>query len=73
MKIIRPKSAEVFNIELGKDLLARDKSLARGNRKKSDGLSVSTVDVMGSIESGKTSLNKAILKKPGMGQKAASP
>jgi hydrogenase nickel incorporation protein HypB len=71
MKIIRPKGPEIFDIELEKDLLAKNRSLARGNRKKFDGLNILAIDIMGSIGSGKTSLIKAILKKLGMGQKVA--
>jgi hydrogenase nickel incorporation protein HypB len=71
MKVIRSKGPEIFDIELEKDLLAKNRSLARGNRKKFDGLNILAVDIMGSIGSGKTSLIKAILKKLGMGQKVA--
>jgi hydrogenase nickel incorporation protein HypB len=71
MKIIRPKGPEIFDIELEKDLLAKNRSLARGNRKKFDGLNILAIDIMGSIGSGKTSLIKAILKELGMGQKVA--
>jgi hydrogenase nickel incorporation protein HypB len=71
MKVIRSKGPEIFDIELEKDLLAKNRSLARGNRKKFDGLDILAVDIMGSIGSGKTSLIKAILKKLGMGQRVA--
>ncbi len=71
MKIIRSKGPEIFDIELEKDLLAKNRSLARENRKKFDGLNILAIDIMGSIGSGKTSLIKAILKRLGMGQKVA--
>ena len=71
MKVIRSKGPEIFDIELEKDLLAKNRSLARENRKMLDGLNILAIDIMGSIGSGKTSLIKAILKELGMGQKVA--
>jgi hydrogenase nickel incorporation protein HypB len=71
MKVIRSKGPEIFDIELEKDLLAKNRSLARENRKNFDGLNILAVDIMGSIGSGKTSLIKAILKRLGIGQKVA--
>jgi len=71
MKIIRPKGPEIFDIELEKDLLAKNRGLAKENRKRFDRSNILAVDMMGSIGSGKTSLIKAILKKLGMGKKAA--
>jgi len=71
VKVIRSKGPEIFDIELEKDLLAKNRSLARENRKKLDGLNILAIDVMGSIGSGKTSLIKAILRELGMGQKVA--
>jgi len=71
MKTIRPKGPEIFDIELEKDLLAKNKSLARENRKKFDHLRILAVDIMGSIGSGKTSLITAILRKLRMGDKVA--
>ncbi len=71
MKIVRPKGPEVFDIELEKDLLAKNRGLARENRKRFDRSKILAVDVMGSIGSGKTSLIKAVLKKLGMGMRAA--
>jgi len=71
VKVIRSKGPEIFDIELEKDLLAKNRSLARENRKKLDGLSILAIDLMGSIGSGKTSLIKAILRKLGMGEKVA--
>jgi hydrogenase nickel incorporation protein HypB len=71
MKIIRPKGPEIFDIELEKDLLAKNRRLAKENRKRFDRSNVLAIDIMGSIGSGKTSLIKAILKKLGMGKKVA--
>ena len=71
MKIVRPKGPEILDIELEKDLLARNRSLARGNKKKLDGLNILAIDIMGSIGSGKTSLIKALLRKLAMGKEIA--
>ena len=71
MKIIKSTGPEIFDIELEKDLLAKNKSLAKENRKRFDRSNILTIDIMGSIGSGKTSLIKAILKRLGMGEKVA--
>jgi hydrogenase nickel incorporation protein HypB len=68
VKVIRSREGEIFDIELEKDLLSRNKSLAKSNRKKFDQSKILTIDIMGSIGSGKTSLIKAILRKLGMGE-----
>jgi hydrogenase nickel incorporation protein HypB len=71
MKIIRSRGPEIFDIELEKDLLAKNRRLAKENRKRFDRSNILTVDIMGSIGSGKTSLIKAILKRLGMGEEVA--
>ena len=71
MKIVRSKGPEIFDIELDKDLLARNKALARTNRRAFDRSKILVIDVMGSVGSGKTSLIKAILRKLAMGEKVA--
>jgi hydrogenase nickel incorporation protein HypB len=71
MKIVRSKGPEIFDIELDKDLLARNKALARANRRAFDRSRILVIDVMGSVGSGKTSLIKAILKKLAMGERVA--
>ncbi len=68
MKVIKPRGPEIFDIELEKDLLAKNRGLARENRRRFDRLRITTIDVMGSIGSGKTSLIKAVLKKLKMGE-----
>ena len=68
MKVIRAKGEVTFDIELEKNLLARNKSLARVNRKRFDQFKILVIDIMGSIGSGKTSLIKAILRKLSMGE-----
>jgi hydrogenase nickel incorporation protein HypB len=71
MKIIKSTGPKIFDIELEKDLLAKNKSLAKENRERFDRSNILTIDIMGSIGSGKTSLIKAILKRLGMGEKVA--
>ena len=71
MKIIKSTGPEIFDIELEKDLFAKNKSLAKENRERFDRSNILTIDIMGSIGSGKTSLIKAILKRLGMGEKVA--
>jgi hydrogenase nickel incorporation protein HypB len=71
MKIIKSKGPEIFDIELEKDLLAKNRSLAKENRKRFDRSNILAIDIMGSIGSGKTSLIKAILKRLGMGKNVA--
>ena len=68
MKVIKSRDPNIFDIELEKDLLAKNRSVAKENRKKFDRLNITAVDIMGSIGSGKTSLIKAILKKLKMGK-----
>ncbi len=68
MKIIKSKGPEIFDIELEKDLLAKNRALAKENRKKLDRSKIIAIDIMGSIGSGKTSLIKALLKKLNMGE-----
>jgi hydrogenase nickel incorporation protein HypB len=71
MKIIKSRGPEIFDIELEKGLLAKNKSLAKENRRKFDSLNILAIDIMGSIGSGKTSLIKAILNRLGTGEGVA--
>ncbi|NWG02849.1 MAG: hydrogenase nickel incorporation protein HypB [Syntrophaceae bacterium] len=71
MKIIKSKGPEIFDIELEKALLAKNRSLAKANKKRFDRSKILAIDIMGSIGSGKTTLIKAILKKLGIGKKVA--
>ena len=71
MRIIKVRGPVIFDIELEKDLLAKNRNLAKENRKRFDRTNILAIDIMGSIGSGKTSLIKAILKKLGMGKEVA--
>jgi len=68
MKVIKSKGPEIFDIELEKDLLAKNRLLAKRNRKIFDEKGILAIDIMGSIGSGKTSLIKAILRRLNMGK-----
>ena len=54
--IIEADDGETYDIELEKDLLEANKKIAFENRKLFDRFKIQTIDVMGSIGSGKTSL-----------------
>jgi len=71
MRIIKARGPVIFDIELEKDLLAKNRNLAKENRKRFDRTNILAIDIMGSIGSGKTSLIKAILKRLGMGKEVA--
>ena len=71
MKIIKSKGPEIFDIELEKDILAKNRNLAKENKKRFDRSNILAIDIMGSIGSGKTSLIKANLKRLEMGKKVA--
>jgi hydrogenase nickel incorporation protein HypB len=71
MRIIKVRGPVIFDIELEKDLLAKNRNLAKENRKRFDRTNILAIDIMGSIGSGKTSLIKAILKRLGMGKEVA--
>jgi hydrogenase nickel incorporation protein HypB len=71
MRILKSRGPEIFDIELEKDLLAKNRSLAKENRERLDRGNILAIDIMGSIGSGKTSLIKAILRRIGMSNSVA--
>jgi len=71
MRIVKSRGSEIFDIELEKDLLAKNRSLAKENRERLDRGNILAIDIMGSIGLGKTSLIKAILKRIGIGNSVA--
>lgn len=61
--IIKADEGETFDIELEKNLLDANKKIALENRKIFDKFNIKTMDVMGSIGSGKTSLIENLVDK----------
>ena len=61
--IIKADEGETFDIELEKNLLDANKKIALENRKILDKFNIKTIDVMGSIGSGKTSLIENLVDK----------
>lgn len=61
--IIEALDDETYDIELEKDLLEANKKIALENRKLFDKFRIKTIDVMGSIGSGKTSLIENLVDK----------
>jgi len=61
--IIEAEDGETYDIELEKDLLEANKKIALENRKLFDKFKIKTIDVMGSIGSGKTSLIENLVDK----------
>jgi len=55
-EVVLPDEDLILDIELEEDLLKKNKELAEENRKKLRKAAVRTIDIMGSIGSGKTSL-----------------
>lgn len=71
MKVVKPKGAVILDIELEKNLLQKNRNLAKENRRRFDRLGILAIDIMGSVGSGKTSLIKGILRKLALGERAA--
>lgn len=63
MKIIKPKSSEIFDIELEESLLRKNKELAEENKRIFNQYGIKTVDILGSIGSGKTTLIRQLVKR----------
>ncbi len=62
-RIIRAEEGEIFDIELSADLLKANEVLAMKNRKLLSKHGIKTIDVMGSVGTGKTSLIEQIVHK----------
>ena len=60
-EVITSSENEVFDIELEADILKANKDLAVENHAKLKEYGITTIDVMGSVGSGKTTLIKAIV------------
>lgn len=63
MKIIKPKSGEIFDIELEESLLRKNKEIAEENKKIFNQYNIKAIDILGSIGSGKTTLICQLIKK----------
>lgn len=55
-RIIKAKEGEIYDIELSKDLLKANEELAQENKRLLKKYGIKTIDVMGSIGTGKTAL-----------------
>jgi len=55
-EVVLPDEDLILDIELEEDLLKRNRELAEENRRRLSGAGVRTIDIMGAIGSGKTSL-----------------
>ena len=62
-KIVEHKEDEVFDIELEESILKKNENFAKANSQLFKTHDIKTIDIMGSIGSGKTSLIEAIVKK----------
>ena len=60
-EIVTSSDGEVFDVELEADILKANKELAAENHAKLKQNGITSIDVMGSVGSGKTSLIKAIV------------
>ncbi|MCS7250218.1 MAG: hydrogenase nickel incorporation protein HypB [candidate division WOR-3 bacterium] len=63
MKVIKPKSGEIFDIELEESLLRKNRELAEENKKIFNQYGIKAIDILGSIGSGKTTLICQLIKK----------
>jgi len=54
--IIKADEGEIYDVELSEDLLRKNEKIAMDNRKLLNSHGIKTIDVMGSIGTGKTSL-----------------
>jgi hydrogenase nickel incorporation protein HypB len=59
-RVIVAEEGEILDIELEEDLLKKNDELARENRRTLDEHGIKTIDIMGAIGSGKTSLIEAL-------------
>lgn len=62
-EVITSSEGEVFDVELEVDILRENQRLADENKKRLQTNGVDTIDVMGSVGSGKTSLIKTMISK----------
>ena len=46
MRVIKPRGPEIFDVELEKDLLAKNRGLARENRRRFDRTKILAIDIL---------------------------
>lgn len=63
MKIIKPKTEEILDIELEESLIRKNRELAEENKRIFNKYGIKAIDILGSIGSGKTTLICQIVKK----------
>lgn len=63
VKIVEHKEDEVFDIELEESILKKNEDVAKENSQLFKTHNIKTIDIMGSIGSGKTSLIEAMVKR----------
>jgi hydrogenase nickel incorporation protein HypB len=63
-EVITSAEGEVFDVELEVDILRENQRLADENKKRLRSKGIQTIDVMGSVGSGKTSLIKEMIALP---------
>lgn len=62
-RIIKAEKGEIYDIELAEDLLKANEDLALKNRELLNKHGVKSVDIMGSVGTGKTSLIEQMVQK----------
>src|SRR4030042_3595007 len=62
-KIVEHKENEVFDIEIEESILKKNEDFAKKNSELFKTHNIKTIDIMGSIGSGKTSLIEAMVKR----------
>jgi len=63
VEVVTSSDGEVFDVELEVDILRENRRLADENKKLLQSKGIQTIDVMGSVGSGKTSLIKEIISR----------
>lgn len=61
-EVVKAKEGELYDIELNVDILKENEKLAAKNKKMLKSHNIKTIDIMGSIGSGKTSLIEQMIK-----------
>lgn len=62
-EIVKPEEGEIFDLELEKDFLEKNRKIAEENRALFKKYGITAIDIMGSIGSGKTSLIERLVER----------